>query len=548
MKNTKWNLLYLVLVLFLSVQCQTEKTKKPKKPNLIFIVCDDLNDDVFGVDGFPKAKTPNIDRLKDMGVRFSHAYDNAPLCGPSRASFLTGLYPHSTGFYSDKNNWRHMRYSPVIKESQTIMEHFWNQGYDVYGTGKIYHNLDHEDDVWKLQDGTPTYGEPIDWGPWPWDGKGKTGFRGPLHPSLPKTMIIDNTFASLADVPEVPANPETGAPGYKGWILHSEPFRYESENDRDLMPDEKNAIYAVETIKAKHDKPYLLCVGFNRPHTPLIVPQKYLDLYSLDSVKLPVTVENDLEDCAKIFSEFAKGNTANSPHGFENYRSVIDGGGKELLRKWIQHYLAAVSFVDDQLGDILDAFENSPDKDNTFIVFVSDNGYHMGTKETLYKFTLWEEAGRIPFIVAGPGLARGEKCSNPISLVDIFPTINDLCGISNNPNKKTNQIPLDGHSLKPLLVNPQNGKWKGPDVALTVVANGVRKPTPAEISPAEHHYSVRSERYRYILCNNGEEELYDHKTDPLEWTNIAANPEMQEIKAELKKELKELIKIHFIAN
>jgi arylsulfatase A-like enzyme len=541
------NLFFIIIFLFLGVQCKSEKSKEAKNPNMIFIVCDDLNDDVFGASGFPHANTPNIDRLKDMGVTFTHAYDNAPLCGPSRASFLTGLYPHTSGFYSDKNNWRHMRYSPVIKDAQTIMEHFWNQGYDVYGTGKIYHNLDHEDRVWKLQDGTPTYGEPIDWGPWPWDGKGKTGFSGPLHPSLPKTMCVDNTFASLADVPDIPANPKTGAPGYKGWILHNKPFRYVSETDRDLMPDEKNAKYAVETIKAEHKNPYLLCVGFNRPHTPLIVPQKYIDRYPIDSVNLPDIKENDLADVAKVFSTYEHGYTANSPHGMANYRGVINGGGKELLRKWIQHYLAAISFVDDQLGDILDALKNSPDKDNTYIVFVSDNGYHMGTKETLYKFTLWEEAGRIPFIVAGAGLAKGAKCSKPISLIDIFPTMNDLCEISNNPNEKTNGVPLDGHSLKPLLKNPENGKWNGPDVALTVVANGNKNPTAGEITPEKHHYSVRSERYRYILCNDGEEELYDHKADPMEWTNIAANPEVQEIKATLKKELKELTKNHFVA-
>jgi len=509
-----------------------------KKTNIIFIICDDLNDSINGMGGHPQAQTPNIDRLMKRGVQFTHAYSNDPLCGPSRASLLTGLYPHTTGFYSDKNNWRHMRSCPAISTAQTFMEHFWNNGYDVFGTGKIYHNLDHEDHVWKKQDGTPAYGEPIDWGPWTWDGKNRSGFGGPLHPSLPMTMRVDNMFASLADIPEIPADPEKGIPGYKGWTLHNKPFRYVNEEDRDLMPDELNAEFAVDQLRQKHNNPFLLCVGFNRPHTPLIVPQKYMDMFPLDEVELTVTKENDIADCAKILTSDPE--TCKGSWGFDNYNGVINGGGKQLLRRWTQAYLAAVSFVDDQVGKILDAYEKSPDKDNTYIVFTSDHGYHMGEKQTLYKLTLWEEAGRVPFIVAGPGIAGGKSCDKPVSLIDIYPTLVAMAGIPSNPNQNTNKLPLDGYSIMPLLHHPEKGRWKGPEVALTVVANNIKHPAKDEIVPGRHHYAVRSRQYRYLLCNNGEEELYDHKNDPYEWDNLAKDQRYMKVKADLRQQLYKL--------
>ena len=507
----------------------------PAKPNVLFIVCDDLNDAVSGMGGHPQAKTPNIERLMKMGVRFTSAYSNAPLCGPSRASFLTGLYPHTTDFYSNKNNWNRMRKCPSLTNAVTFMEHFWNNGYDVYGTGKIYHNMDNEERVWKKQDGTPTYGGNMNWGPWPWDGQCREGFKGPVHPSLPETVGVDTMFASLADVPDVPADPEKGSPGYKGWVLNNKPFRYVSQDDRDLMPDERNAGYAVKQLRMKHDNPFLLCVGFNRPHSPLIAPQKYFDMFPLDTIQLAVSRKDDIRDCAKILTDLPK--TCTGKHGFDNYDGIMKGGGIALLKRWTQAYLACVAYVDDQVGKVLDAYEQSPDRDNTYIILASDNGYHMGEKETLFKMTLWEEAGRIPFVVAGPEVAREQTCGQPVSLIDIYPTLLDLCRLPSDPNRKTNTLPLDGHSLKSLLKDPDKGQWTGPEVALTVVANNNKTPEPAERVPEKHHYAVRSKRYRYVLCNNGEEELYDHKSDPYEWNNMAGNPDYAQEKARLREQL-----------
>jgi len=515
--------------------CSPLATKREKGPNLLFIICDDLNDAIEGLGGHPQALTPNIKRLMNMGVHFTNAQSNDPLCAPSRASLLTGLYPHTTGYYSDKNNWKHFRESPVLKNAVTFMEHFWNHGYDVFGTGKIFHNGQEENEVWKLQNGSDAFGYHADMGPWPWDGKNPAGFKGPLHPTLPKTMRGDNMFASLANVPNVPADPINETPGHHGWRSHGKNFRYSNTDDRDLMADELNTEWACKKLEEERENPFLMCIGFNRPHTPLIVPQKYFDLYPLEDLELPVMKEDDLEDCAKILSSNPE--ICNGTWGFDNYDGVINGGGEELLKRWTQAYLASISFVDDQLGKVLDALENSVYDQNTYIIFTSDHGFHMGEKNTLYKLTLWEESGRIPFIVAGPDIPKGKTSDQPISLIDIFPTMIDMSGIEGDPNKDGNRKNLDGYSLLPLLKEPNQAKWDGPDVALTVVANDKKDVTVEEITPARHHYAVRSKRYRYILANNGEEELYDHKVDPFEWKNLASAADYLEIKKELKNQL-----------
>ena len=525
----------LLIFLLLLGWTSSLAAQEHRPPNIVLIICDDLNDSLQGMGGHPQARTPHLARLMKQGVRFSHAYANVPLCGPSRASLLTGLYPHTTGYYSNKNNWKRMRHCPKLKDAVTFMEHFWNHGYDVYGTGKINHNLDAEPHVWKKQDGTPTYGGNMNWGPWPSNGNGREGFRGPVHPSLPATVHVDNMFASLADVPSFAADPANNVPGYSGWMLEGKPFRYKSESDRDLMPDELSAQYAVNVLKKKHEKPFLLCVGINRPHTPLIAPQKYFDLFPLDSLVLATTKIGDNLDCADVLTRSP--DVCTGKHGLHNFNGIVKGGGQRLLKEWLQAYLACVAFADDQVGKILDANAVGPGRDNTYIVFVSDHGYHFGEKDTLFKMTLWEEAGRIPFFVAGPGIPKAGICGRPISLIDLYPTMIDLCGLPESPNRKTNRLPLDGHSLKPLLVAPQQGRWAGPKVALTEIANADQDPKPQDIHPSRHHFAVRSRRFRYLLCNNGEEELYDHDSDPYEWKNVANDREFSTKKQALRQQL-----------
>ena len=203
-----------------------------------------------------------------------------------------------------------------------------------------------------------------------------------------------------------------------------------------------------------------------------------------------------------------------------------------MWKRWIQAYLACVAFVDDQVGKVLAALEASPYAKNTIVIVTSDHGFHMGEKDYLFKDSAWEESCRVPLVVYAPGVTQpGTRCNHPVSLIDLYPTLIDLCGLSKNPNADTNGYPLDGHSIRPFLKNPHRGHWKGPPVALSVIGGWGRT----------LNFSVRSRDWRYVLCENGEEELYDHTSDPHEWTNLAKDPEYAQTKKKLQKQLLKLV-------
>jgi len=520
--------------------------QKDQKPNVIFIIADDLNDAVSPLGGHPQALTPNIDRLIKSGMCFTNAHSNNPLCGPSRASMCSGLYPHTSGYFGGLSY--DYRQNPTLKDSKTFIEHFRDNGYKVYGTGKVLHHHHQDPALWDNFDGENGFGIQPSFGPYAWNGvdENETGHRIP-HPGLPKELYensqvgnyADVTVASLGNVPEYKPDPANGIPGYKGWRLYKKPFRYVNDDDRDLMPDELSANWAVKLLQKEHKKPFFISVGFMRPHVPHIAPQKYFDKFPIDSIQIATILENDTADCAKILvRDFNYG--AGNLDGIENYMAAVKAGGFDAgLKRWTQAYLACVNFVDDQLGKILDTLENSKYAENTIIVFTSDHGYHMGEKSWLYKNTLWEESTKVPFVWSGPGIRNGVKTDHPTSLIDIYPTLNDLCGLPANPNENTNQVPLDGSSLKQILQKSETKDFQGPDFALTWVASktGTVK-NAGDVSNAEdHHATIRDKRFRYILCINGEEELYDHQNDPFEWHNLADNSEFQNVKNEMKNKL-----------
>lgn len=518
----------------------------PERPNVLFIIFDDLNDSVARMGGHPQAKTPNIDRLMERGVRFTNAQSNAPLCSPSRPSMLTGMYPHTTRFFGGheqdspgKKRWREM---PAMKTAKTWMEHFTDHGYDVWGTGKIYHNGSEDWNTWKNSKGEMQFGIKPSWGPYATDGRRWTG-EGPMkgwlnrvsHPAIPGVWHGSH-YVSLDQIPRMKPDPKTGAPGFDGWQLYGESYRYVSETDRDPLPDEMNAAFAATLLKQKKfDKPFMLNVGFNRPHAPWVAPKQYFDRFPLDQIEVVKPRPGDLDDCARILVDVDRNYGGN---GFGKYSIVANQGN---MKKWTQAYLACVNYVDEQFGKVLNALEDSPYADNTLIILTSDHGYHMGEKFYLFKWSVWEESCRVPFVVAGPGVARNQECSQPVSLVDIYPTLTDFCGL---PEPESHI--LDGRSIVPLLKNPQ-GSWSGPDVAVSVVANRDynAKPqhTPDDIRGVANsqHYSARSKDYRYILCANGEEELYDHRNDPNEWTNLATNPEYAVVKKKLRAQLEAVV-------
>ena len=501
-------------------------------PNVLFIICDDLNDTIDGMGGHPQARTVSINRLMRKGVRFLNAQCNDPLCAPSRASLFSGLYPHTTG-YLEFSHWRE---NTVLKDCVSLMEHFKNNGYGVYCTGKLFHN-EHED-----YDNYTEYRYEANFGPFPWDGKDCTPADWKEGKAVtenwkehPQMLYMfknhesirthwEQTFGPLSNIPDWPADPEKGIAGYKGWRLYNKPFRYVSEDDRGLMPDELYAKYSVEVLQRQHEKPFFLGVGFCRPHTPLYAPKKYFDMFPLESIQLPPYKKDDLEDCAEALKKF-------QPYGFERYELLIDAGGEEMWKRWVQAYLACVAFVDEQVGKVLDALEKSPYADNTIVIVTSDHGFHMGEKDYLFKDSVWEESCRIPLVVYAPGVSKpGSECDRPVSLIDLYPTLIDLCGLPTNPNKNTNGSALDGYSIRPFLENPKDGCWAGPSVALSVIGGWGRTV----------NFTVRSRNWRYVLCENGEEELYEHSKDPHEWTNLAKDAEYTEIKKKLRKQLLEL--------
>lgn len=229
-----------------------------------------------------------------------------------------------------------------------------------------------------------------------------------------------------------------------------------------------------------------------------------------------------------------------SLYGFRRYHMLVRHKDRQLHKEWLQAYLACTAFVDDQVGRVLDAVDKSPQRENTIVIFTSDHGFHMGEKEFLYKQSLWDGATRVPLIVAGlEGMPEGATCHQPVSLVDIYPTIDDLCGLPTEPNTDGNGYQLEGHSLRPLLSNP-DGEWTGPDVAITALPGKDHSQHNRHRGTWFPHFSVRSEQYRYTLCANGEEELYDYEADPLEWKNLANDPAYAKTKAMLKRELIEL--------
>jgi len=411
------------------------------RPNVLLIAIDDLNDWIGCMGGHPQAQTPNMDRLAARGVLFNNAHCQSPVCNPSRASMMTSLYPSTTGVYFLSPD---LSSSPVAKQNTLLPTRFQNEGYHVTGAGKLFHGGQNN-----------KY--------WPNYAGGFGGF-GPF----PKKKI-------------------SPFPGHPLWDWGVFP-----EKD-DLMPDYKIAAWGAEQLGKQHNKPLFLATGFYTPHVPQYAPQKWFDLYPMETLQLPKVVANDLQD----ISEYGT-NITRLKHVAPTMEWVEENGEWKPL---VQSYLACISFTDHQIGKLLDALDAGPYKDNTYIVLYTDHGFHQGEKERFAKRSLWEDGTRTPMIIAGPGIVKGKVCSKPAQLLDIYPTLLELTGLE--PDAK-----LEGNSLVPLLKNPQ-ADW--PHMARTSFGPG--------------NYSIVSERYRYIHYNDGSEEFYDRSKDPHEWSNVVQNPE-----------------------
>ena len=433
------------------------------RPDILLIAIDDLNDWVGSLGGHPQAKTPNIDRLAGRGMMFANAHVTAPLCNPSRASLMSGMLTSSLGVYANRQDWRE---APALRGKPVLPLFLQRNGYRSLGAGKLFHAAT----VNPLQ------------------------FFG----LLPKEGFDDYYPATNRQLPDEIrplGRPINGNPGFISGFFDWSPVSAEDT----AMADGQVVSWAGRQLKASSDRPLFLGVGIYRPHIPWYVPQAYFDMHPLDRVELPATLYDDLDDVP----------------GSERYASnqrvhkwILESGN---WRSGVQAYLASISFADAMVGRLLDALDASDRAGSTIVVLFSDHGYHLGEKSQWRKYTLWEDSTHVPLIVVAPGVTTpGSRSAEPVSTLDIYPTLADLAGLDQPGH-------LQGHSLVPLLNDP-DGDW--PHQAITTYRYG--------------NHSVRTRHFRYIRYVNGDQELYDHRTDPHEWHNLALSPEHADLRTRLK--------------
>ncbi len=417
------------------------------RPNVLFIAVDDLNDWVGPLQGHPQVKTPHIDRLARDGTVLLNAHCQAPLCNPSRTSLLIGLRPSTSGVYA-LDPW--FRTSSALRNWATLPQYFHRHGYRTLTTGKIYHDAYPPREV--RDDGT-------EFDVW--------GYHGSMGPLPPKKLVNTPVEHRLVD-----------------WGVYPE---------RDeLQEDWKVADWAIERLETMPpDRPFFLCVGLRRPHVPCFASRRWFDLYPEETLAMPPVKPDDLGDTPAF---------ARWQHWILPEPTLAWLQQENQWRSLVRSYLASISFMDRQVGRVLDALRASGHAEDTVIVLWGDNGWHLGEKGFTGKTSLWERSTRVPLIFAGRGVNAGGRCTRPAELLDIYPTLIELCGLP----PKTD---LEGHSLAPQLKN----------------ANSPRN-EPAITTHGPGNHAVRTEHWRYIRYADGSEELYDHQSDPNEWSNLAGDP------------------------
>ncbi|MDH3650868.1 MAG: sulfatase [Saprospiraceae bacterium] len=478
-------LLYISLALIFYSGCSDRVESLLQRPNILFIAVDDMNDWVGFLDGHSgmKIHTPNLDRLARRSMIFTNAHTPSPACAPTRAAILTGVHHARSGtenvHWGDGPRWREF---DALKDVTTLEQFFKSKGYKTLGAGKIYHSQ------------APPWAPTSQIEPDNWD------FYYPSdYISHPYQIRADDEVIYPSDVDN------KGRPGGEGGWWTWGPLD---------VPDEKMADYHVVDwtkyqLNQKHDKPFFLAAGVWKPHDPWEVPQKYFDMYPLEEIVLPECKEDDLRDA------------------FDHGRRWIQKWtvDNQQWEKVIQSYAAAMTFADAMLGRLIDAFEASEYADNTILCLWSDHGMHMGEKENIEKFTLWERSTRVPLIISAPGITRvGSSCDQPVSLMDLYPTLVELAGFD---------LPghLDGRSLIPQIENPE---VETSPVVTSYEFSWTQNPISG--------HAVRSLHYRYIYYPAiNLEELYDHRVDPNEWDNIAYVEQSRTVIQEHRQELLELL-------
>ncbi|MEM9280589.1 MAG: sulfatase-like hydrolase/transferase [Verrucomicrobiota bacterium] len=435
----------------LETKNQKLKTADASRPDILFIAIDDMNDWTTLFDDDNPIQTPNLKRLAARGTFFTRAYCASPGCNPSRTAIMTGLRPTTSGVYGNPEVW-----AEKLPDVVTLPQYFEHHGgYATRGAGKIFHH-------------------------------GKSGADRPDNPSFQeffqKLAIRGPGPNQNYNGYRKPDNPRLGNLGFD-WGVHDQ-----------KMIDVDMCEWVEARMEEDWDQPLFLAAGIFNPHLPFYAPQETFDRYPLDKTALPPMPKGDLDDVGEIARRMVR-------KEFWVYDNTMaaEPGSAGSLQRMVQCYQAATDYADQMVGRLIDKLDETGRADNTIIVLWSDHGYHLGDKESCVKFTLWEKANRVPFIIVAPGVGKpGQVCDRPVSLVDIYPTLLDLAGLPKNEEN-------DGLSLVPLLEDPDQ-EWK----------------RPALMTEGPGNHAVRSDLWRYIRYADGTEELYDHTKDPWEHTNLLA--------------------------
>ncbi|MDA9764874.1 sulfatase [Opitutales bacterium] len=464
----------LTVILFLSIF--TSSILSASMPNILFIAVDDMNDWIGPLGGLDIAQTPGLDRLAAEGVTFANAHCASPACASSRLANMTGVQPSKSGImqnvWFDGPKWREI---PILKNIETVEQFFKNRGYETLAGGKIYHSLA---PPWL----TSNQADPAGWDFY--------------YPSISVPM------GHQISAPENVINPEQFEGGRHKWFTWG-PIQAEDEK----MIDHQLVDWVRYELNRPRENPLYLACGIFRPHMPWEVPQKYFDMYPLEDISDLVIEDHDLSDA------FVHNRRAWHKFVLEN-------------KQWkhvIQAYLASISFADAQILRILDALEESGKAKETIVVLWSDHGMHIGEKENWEKFTLWEESTHVPFFVKAPGIGKaGTVIDEPVSLLDVYPTLVDLAGFDTPEH-------CDGESIVPLLKDSDEKRDHRALISFT-------------FSDEKTGHSLRGVRYRYIYYEwNHLEELYDHENDPHEFVNLAYDPRHSNLIEEMRKEMTERV-------
>ncbi len=481
MKNSIYNVtlkgIFIVLASCFHAGCNTSSvttTKSPDRPNILFIISDDLSAEVLGAYGSDQCKTPNIDQLAQQGAMFTRVYSQFPVCGPSRAALLAGLYPEKLGIMSNGHS---SKFEMSMGRNPSLPEHFRKNGYITYRLGKIFH-MRVPGDITAGVDG------PDHAASWNF----KYNFKG-------LEWMSSGTHEHLSN-----ENLKFHKDKHYNLGFGTAFYSIQLNDEGADQPDHKATTKAIELLQAfnpEEDRPFFMAVGYIRPHVPLVSPVANYETHNTADLRLSESVQDDQNDI---------------PNMGITRTSLSFGITAEMKQKKVlQAYYASVAFMDRQVGRLIEILEQQNLAENTIVVFTSDHGYHLGEHDLWQKLSLHEESTRIPLIIKGPGI-KNQKCDALSEQIDIYPTLCELAGL-NQPAH------LQGYSLQPIM-NAQKQAIR--EAAYSVTSKGAM---------------IRTKDWAYIEYIDGTSELYDMNQDVQQFYNLADDPTYQNVHLDLKQKL-----------